>query len=465
MAESHPQRYIDIIVIGAGPAGVSTAIELFKRGKKVAIIEKDFSSTAKLSGNIMSNTLLYLSYLYHRLKTKTSSFLSLSSDINLETSFDIKKMKKYIENTSAKIFKAYKDDLEKYNVEVIEASASFINNKRILLTDSNKENSYIDFNKCIISTGSVPKSVPFAVGKKLLDPLNILNIEKIPSSITIIGGGFIGIEYATIFKRLGCSVKIIESRDRILYTFDEFIVKKYEDFLKKDGVVIIKSKTVHNIEKVGNKYLIFLDNEKIESGDVFIAVGRIPNLKTLNLENASIEIDGNFPVLTENLRSVSNENIYFAGDSAGKYMFLNWAYHSAEIIVNDIMGTPTDDKSFAFPKVLYTDPEIASVGITEQEASNLKYNFNVIKYSFTDLEMSIITGHSKGFIKVIYEKNSHIVLGAHMIGKGANELLPIFSLIIKLKLKIDEISKHLFSYPTFAEALIDISNKMKENNG
>lgn len=464
MEENHPQRYIDIIVVGAGPAGVSTAIELSKRGKKVVIIEKDFSSSSKLSGSIMSNTLLYVSYLYHRLKTKTSSFLSIPQDINLEASFDIKKMKKYIENASAKVFKAYKEDLEKYNVEVIEASASFIDKKRILLTSPNKENSYIDFDKCVISTGSVPKSVPFAVGKKLLDPSNILNIEKIPSSITIIGGGFIGIEYATIFKRLGCAVKIIESKDRILYTFDEFIVKKYEDFLKKDGVVVIKSKTVHNIEKVGNKYLIFLDNEKIESGDVFIAVGRIPNLKSLNVENASIKMDGNFPALGENLKSLSNNNIYFAGDSAGKYMFLNWAYYSAEVIVNDIMGAPTNETSFTFPKVLYTDPEIASVGITEQEASNLKYSFNVIKYSFADLEMSIITGHSKGFIKVIYEKNSNIVLGAHMIGKGANELLPIFSLIIKLKLKIDEISKHLFSYPTFAEALIDISNKMKESN-
>lgn len=111
--------------------------------------------------------------------------------------------------------------------------------------------------------------------------------------------------------------------------------------------------------------------------------------------------------------------------------------------------------------MLYIDPEIATVGLTEQEALEQKYNIQTIKYSFSDLEMSIITGHSKGFVKVIIEKNTKKVLGAHIIGKGANELLPIFSLIIKLNLEIDNISRHIFSYPTFVEALVDISSKIK----
>lgn len=460
--ETVPTSHYDVIVIGAGPAGVSAAIELAKLGKEVAIIDKDFSSPGKLSGSIISNTLLYLSYLYHRYKTKTSFFLT--SEHISDAFFDIKKVKRYIESISAKIFKSYRDDLDEHNIKIIESLASFVNNNTLELLNEDKSKSLLTFDKCIVATGSYPKTAPFATGKKLIDPLNVVNLEKIPASITIIGGGFIGIEYATIFKRLGCTVKIIESKDRILHTFDDLIVKRYEEILKKDGITIIKSKTVQNIERIGNKCLIFLEDDTVESEEVFVAIGRVPNLKMLNITNASVEINNDMPVVDKTLKSTTNENIYFAGDAAGKHMFLNWAYHSAEVIVNDIVGKRQEETIFTFPKVLYTDPEIACVGITEQEASSMKLNFHVIRYSFSDLEMSIITGHSKGFIKVIFEKNTKLVLGAHMIGKGSTELLPIFSLIIKLKLKIDDISQHLFSYPAFAEALVDISNKMKEQN-
>ncbi len=460
MSESN-ERKLDIVVIGAGPAGASTALELAKAGKKVAIVDKNLNAPLKLTGNTISNTLLYLSYLYNRLKTKTSYFINFNMENPPEPVFDLKKMKKYIETVSTKIFKAYKDDLMEYGVELIEGSAKFESENSILVHHANKMNEKIVFEKAIIATGSSPKVPTFAAGKKFLDPLNILNLEKIPHSITIIGGGFIGIEYATFFKRIGCNVTIIEARDKILYTFDEFIIKKCEEFLKKEGINIIKEKMVTNIEKIGNKTLIFLDNDKIQSDEVFIAVGRIPNIGNLSLESANVQIENNLPILNKNLSSCCNKNIYFVGDAAGKFMFLNWAYLSSEIVAKDILGQSEDDNRFIFPKVLYIDPEIASVGLTEQEALAQKYNIQTIKYSFSDLEMSIITGHSKGYIKVIIEKNTKKVLGAHIIGKGANELLPIFSLIIKLNLNIDNISKHIFSYPTFVEALVDISSKIK----
>ncbi|MCX8085074.1 MAG: NAD(P)/FAD-dependent oxidoreductase [Calditerrivibrio sp.] len=452
---------IEIVVIGAGPAGVSTAIELAKAGKKVAIIDKDINSSIKLSGSTVSNTLLYLSYLYNRLKTKTSHFITYNTETVPEPIFDLKKMRKYIENASSKIFKAYKDDLNDYNVLQIEGTASFTSRHSITIIHSNKKSEELNFDKAIIATGSYPKTLPFAAGKKHLDPLNIINMEKIPTSITIIGGGFIGIEYATFFKRIGCHVTVVESKDKILYTFDDYITKKCEEMLKKDGINIIKEKTVTNIERIGNKTLIFLDNEKIQSDEVFIAVGRLPNIKNLSLESAGVALENDLPVIEKTLNSTTNKDIYFVGDAAGKFMFLNWAYLSSEIVVKSILGKSDDNINFIFPKVLYIDPEIASVGLTEQEAISKKYSIQTIKYSFSDLEMSIITGHSKGSIKVIIEKNTKKVLGAHIIGKGANELLPIFSLIIKMKLNLDEISKHIFSYPTFVEALVDIGNKIR----
>jgi len=455
------KKNIDIVIIGAGPAGSSAAIELAKAGKKVAIIDKNLNSPTKFTGNTVSNTLLYLSYLYNRLKTKTSYFINFCTENPPEPVFDLKKMRKYIENVSNKIFKAYKDDLEEYKVELIDGLVSFNSEQSILIQHSDKTVEEVSFEKAIIATGSLPKTPPFATGKKFLDPLNIINLERIPNNVTVIGGGFIGVEYATFFKRIGCQVTIIESRDRILYTFDDFIIKKCEEFLKKDGVNIIKGKTVTNIEKIGNKTLIFLDNEQIQSDEVFIAVGRVPNINHLHLDAANVQIENNLPLLNKNLSSCCNRNIYFIGDAAGKFMFLNWAYLSAEIVSNDILGKNHDENLFVFPKVLYIDPEIATVGLTEQEALEQKYNIQTIKYSFSDLEMSIITGHSKGFVKVIIEKNTKKVLGAHIIGKGANELLPIFSLIIKLNLEIDNISRHIFSYPTFVEALVDISSKIK----
>ncbi|MBZ4672294.1 MAG: Dihydrolipoyl dehydrogenase [Deferribacteraceae bacterium] len=451
----------NIVIIGAGPAGVSTALSLSGKGYDVYLVDEKPGGNYSYSGSVVSNAFLYQSYLFHSFKERVLPILNIKNEKDYD--IDFKKVKRNIDTIRNKLIKSYKEDLEEANVNLIEGKALFTGENKVEL-DFNGAKKELKFHKAVIATGSIEKTLKNINCSKMYYASNIFNLEEIPKSIAILGGGFIGCEYATFFKRLGCEVKIIEKDNRLLKSFDEQIVKRLEDSFKKDGIKIFYNKNAQNIEKIGNKTILFTEgDEKIESEAVFVAIGRKPNLDKLNLETTGVKCEDGRPVLDSELRT-TNRDIYIVGDATGGDMLVNWAHLSSEIVSSSILNRPIYKKTNILPKVAYLDPEIASVGYTDEEATKVGFDPASLKYSYSNLEKSLIMGYSKGFAKIIYDKNLKRVLGAHIIGKGAAELISMFTMIIQAEIKIDQISEFIFNHPTFAEVLAEIGSKAKSKN-
>jgi len=446
------------IIIGAGPAGIQSALNLAESGFDVSIIDEQIGGNYAVAGSLISNALIYLSYLYSSYMNKTTKFLDHVCEDN---SFNFKKAKKYVESVSAKLKKNYSDDLENSGVNYIKGTARFNSENSVIVSE--EENEYeLEFDYAVVATGSRGMSNELSSSGKLITIRDIFELEKIPSSIAVIGGGFVGAEFSAFFKRLGSDVIIVEKSNRLLNSFDAQISKKYEDSLKKQSVEVIKDAEVDKVEKIGNKCITFLkDGNKIESEEVFVAIGRKPSLDNLDIEKAGVKLDKTGkPRLNTKLRS-SNEAVYFVGDCTGLGMLVNWAYRSADIATNSITATGKVFQRHVLPRVLYIDPEIAYVGFNEDDAKEKGFDIGVIKYNFSDIEKSIILGESKGFLKVIYNKKNKRILGCHVIGKGAAQIVSMFSVMIQSKVSIDSISDYVFNHPTFAEVLSDIASKVK----
>lgn len=453
----------DVIIVGAGPAGISTASNLAKNNLSVLIVDESIGGNYCSSGSLVSNALLYFSYLYNRFQKQTKNLIKFDTEDEPTFSFDFGKAKKYVENISNKVVKAYSDELDNDNIHFIEGKVSFLDEDRVEIL-SGEERKVINAEFIILATGSISNSFDLPKTTKILGVDNIFNLKKVPNSVAIIGGGFVGCEYASFFKRIGCEVTIIEKGKRLLTGFDEQIIKKFEDIQKKNGVTIIKERTVDKIERIGSKSILFLSEDgKIEAEEVFISVGRRPNLDSLNIEVAKIKLQNGSPVLNAHFQT-TNKKVFIVGDASGHDMLVNWAYRSGEIVANRIMGHRKRSKYEFIPKVLHIDPEMACVGFTDERAKEEGFTPLIIKYSYTDLEKSLIIEHSKVFMKVVYDKDSKKILGAHIIGKGAAELVSIFALLIQSGIKIDNISEYIFNHPTFAEVLSELGNKVKEKN-
>lgn len=459
------EKQITTAVIGAGPSGVQTALSLSAAGHKVYLIDKQIGGNYTKSGSAVSNTLLYISYLYNSYKIQSVNFIN--QEIKSALAFDFSKVKKHVEQVSSKIIKKFVEDIKETDIEFLTGLAEFTSPDSLIVKVVNEEGKEycakeIRFDYCVIASGSTGKDCGFPNCNKLLNISSILNLNEVPASVAIIGGGFVGTELTAFFKRIGSEVTVIEKGENLLGSFDSQVAKRYEDNCKKNGINIIKNAQVEKVEKIGNKHILFMkEGGKIESEEVFVAVGRVPHVKTLNLSAAGVILEeNNKPKLTKSLKS-SNPNIYFVGDATGAGMLVNWAYRSSEIAVNAILETGKRFKRNVLPRVLYVDPELAFVGLSEDEAKTAGLDYSVIKYTYSDLEKSMIMGAAKGFLKIVYNNEDRKIIGCHVIGKGAAQIVNTFSILIQSNIKIDKIEDYILNHPAFSEILSDIASKIK----
>ncbi|MDU1052948.1 dihydrolipoyl dehydrogenase [Clostridium baratii] len=446
----------DLLVIGGGPGGYVAALYAAKKGLNTVLVEREkLGGTCLNVGCIPTKALVKSSEVYKdTLLGEEFGFEIENIKVNMNKVIDRKD--KIRENLVSGIDYL----LSKNNVRVIKSDASFLDNK-IIVAKRGKDEYKIEAKNIIVATGSKISKInikgidlPFVLNSK-----SALDNKNLPKSITIIGGGVIGMEFAFIYSNFGVKVNVVEYMDRLLTMVDDDISEEIKNIAKLNGINIYTSSKVTKIEESENgDAIVFFENEGKEkyliSENVLVAIGREPNMDGLNIEKTSIELNERGKgIKVDNTLKTNVPGIYAIGDVNNKMQLAHVASHQGIIAVDNILSEDKEMKYDCVPNVIFTAPEIASVGLTERECMEKKINIKVSKFPFSANGKALTMGESRGFIKIIKDTYNNKIVGASIIGADASSLISTLTVIIKNNIKDEEIADTIFAHPTTGEVI------------
>ncbi|MHB9946644.1 dihydrolipoyl dehydrogenase [Clostridium botulinum] len=444
-----------LVVIGGGPGGYVAAIRGAQLGAEVTLIEKEkLGGTCLNIGCIPTKVLLHSSELLNEIKEARTLGIEVNNEVKINWT-QLQNRKNTVVNT---LVSGVSSLLEHNKVKVINGTAAFEGKSSIKVTKDQGESGNIQFDNVIISSGSVP-FIPPIEGRELegvIDSTGALSLDSIPKSMVIIGGGVIGIEFANIFNSLGCKVTVIEMLPYILPPVDREISEILKEKLKKDGINIYNNCKVTKIENNNENLNVSFeeDNDKlnIEAQKVLIAVGRRANIGNLNLESTGVSTEKGCILVNDNMET-NIKGIYAIGDCTGKNMLAHVASDQGIIAVENIMGKNKKMDYKTVPACVYTKPELASVGLTEEQAKQKGVDYKVGKFPLIYNGKSLIMNDTEGFIKIIADKKYEEILGVHILGPRATDLITEAALALRLEATLEEIITTVHAHPTIGEAM------------
>ncbi|AWB30374.1 dihydrolipoyl dehydrogenase [Clostridium botulinum] len=444
-----------LVVIGGGPGGYVAAIRGAQLGAEVTLIEKEkLGGTCLNIGCIPTKVLLHSSELLNEIKEARTLGIEVNNEVKINWT-QLQNRKNTVVNT---LVSGVSSLLEHNKVKVINGTAAFEGKNSIKVTKDQGESGNIQFDNVIISSGSVP-FIPPIEGRELegvIDSTGALSLDSIPKSMVIIGGGVIGIEFANIFNSLGCKVTVIEMLPYILPPVDREISEILKEKLKKDGIDIYNNCKVTKIENNNENLNVSFeeDNDKlnIEAQKVLIAVGRRANIGNLNLESTGVSTEKGCILVNDNMET-NIKGIYAIGDCTGKNMLAHVASDQGIIAVENIMGKNKKMDYKTVPVCVYTKPELASVGLTEEQAKQKGVDYKVGKFPLIYNGKSLIMNDTEGFIKIIADKKYEEILGVHILGPRATDLITEAALALRLEATLEEIITTVHAHPTIGEAM------------
>ena len=452
----------DLLVIGGGPAGYVAAIRAAQLGKEVTLVERaELGGICLNHGCIPSKALITAANFVHKIPMWEEFGISTG-----EVSVDAEKLQAWKEGISEKLSSGVGKLCEHNGIQVIEGSASFQSSKKVLV-ESEKGTQAIEFKKCIIATGSRSIEVPgFEFDDEIvIGSRHALKLKEIPKKMIVIGGGYIGLELGTVYAKLGTEVTVVEMMDSILPGMDPELTRIVARHLKKIGVTVHTNTKAKEIKKSKTGAELTIETkdgeEKIKADKVLVSVGRRPNTDNLNPEAAKVELDEKgFVKINDQLQS-TNPKIYAIGDVAGQPMLAHKASHEGLVAAALIAGQPAGADWVTVPAVIFTDPEIASAGLTEEEAKAQGYDIIVGKFPFSALGRAMTTNETDGFVKMIADKSSEVVLGIHIVGPEASNLISEAALAIEMGARLDDIALTIHPHPTLPESLMEAAEAVK----
>ncbi|MGG7325743.1 dihydrolipoyl dehydrogenase [Clostridium baratii] len=446
----------DLLVIGGGPGGYVAALYAAKKGLNTVLVEREkLGGTCLNVGCIPTKALVKSSEVYKdTLLGEEFGFEIENIKVNMNKVIDRKD--KIRENLVSGIDYL----LSKNNVRVIKGDASFLDDK-IIVAKRGKDEYKIEAKNIIVATGSKISKInikgidlPFVLNSK-----SALDNKNLPESITIIGGGVIGMEFAFIYSNFGVKVNVVEYMDRLLTMVDDDISEEIKNIAKLNGINIYTSSKVTKIEESENgDAIVFFENEGKEkyliSENVLVAIGREPNMDGLNIEKAGIELNERGKgIKVDNTLKTNVPGIYAVGDVNNKMQLAHVASHQGIIAVDNILSEDKEMKYDCVPNVIFTAPEIASVGLTERECIEKKINIKVSKFPFSANGKALTMGERRGFIKIIKDMDNNKIVGASLIGADASSLISTLTVIIKNNIKDKDIADTIFAHPTTGEVI------------
>ena len=447
----------DLIVIGAGPGGYVAAIRAAQLGMKVACIEKEPSlgGTCLNIGCIPSKALLNSSEKFVEISNHAAEHGIKTSKIDLDLNVLMDRKTKIVKKLTTGIGFLFK----KNKITYIPGMASFVDKNTISITNGKNEITASAKN-FIIATGSSSIEIPNIPvdEKQIVSSTGALSLSKIPKSLLVIGGGYIGLEMGSVWSRLGSKVTVVEALDRIVPTMDGEIAKEFMKMLTKQGLEFKLSHKVISAKSGKSGVDVEMetsDKKKIKENYeiVLMSVGRKPNTEGLGLEKIGIKLTAKKSIEIKDNFQTSVEGIYAIGDVAPGPMLAHKAEEEGVACVEFINGQKPHINYDAIPAIVYTNPEIASVGKTEEQLKQEKKDFKVGKFPFMANGRALTTSASEGFVKILVDKQTDEILGAHIIGHDAGQLIAEIVTTIEFGGSAEDIARVCHAHPTTSEAV------------
>jgi len=447
---------LDTVVIGSGPGGYVAAIRAAEMGQKVAVVERGAIGGVCLNvGCIPSKALITAGHRFHEAQS-SEVFGVTAKDVEIDFS---KTQEWKDKQVVAKLTGGVKMLLKKHKVEILEGEAYFVDEHTLRVMHPDSAQTYT-FNNAIIATGSRPIEIKgFKFGGRVLDSTGALNLKEIPKHLVVIGGGYIGSELAGAYANMGSKVTILEGLDSILSNFDKDMVKIVVDNFKKKGVDIHTSamaKEAKETDKgVSVTYEVDGKAETIDADYVLVTVGRRPNTDDMGLDTLHLDMTDRGLIKVDEQGRTSVPSIWAIGDVVPGLALAHKASYEAKIAAEAISGKKVAVDYRAMPAVCFTDPELASVGLTEKEAKDKGLDVKVSKFPLAGNGRALSLNQTEGFVRLVTTKEDNTIVGAQFAGVNASDVIAELGLAVESGMNAEDLALTIHAHPSLAETVMD----------
>jgi dihydrolipoamide dehydrogenase len=445
----------EVLVIGGGPGGYAAAFRAADLGLKVTMVDPEprAGGVCLFRGCIPSKTLLHLAELLHDVKAAKQ----MGMDFN-KPRMDLDRLREWKDEVVDKLAKGLAQLSKKRKVEYIQARAGFEDSHHVRLYDTESEVSHISFKHAIIAAGSRPIPLPereFNPGSRIMDSSGALELEEIPERLLVVGGGYVGVEMGSVYASLGSQVILIEMTDGIMPGADRDLVEPLAERLEDLFEAIYLNTKLASAEEDDAGVKVTLEGEADETTQTFdrvlVAIGRRPNSEDLGLENTKVEVDEHGFVLVDEQRRTAQKNIYAIGDVVGGVMLAHKAMYEGKVAAEVIAGEPSAFDARAIPAVVYTDPQLAWCGLTEETARKENRSVRISRFPWAASGRAASMGVARGMTKIIVDAETERVLGMGIVGREAGEMISEGVLAVEMGALAEDLALTVHPHPTLSE--------------
>jgi dihydrolipoamide dehydrogenase len=446
----------DLIVIGGGPGGYAAAIRTALRNAKVALIERAALGGVCLNtGCIPTKTMVAAAELMRRVR-HTADFRLDAVNVAISPGALFDRRREIVHRLGVGLGQLIKHR----GITLLHGTAQLQGQKRVAVAKPTGEVVTISAPRIVLATGSRPAPLPgvHCDGLKILDSEQVLGLQEVPARLLIVGGGYIGCEYASIFQSFGAQVTVIEALDRLLPQMDAELSHGLERAFRKQNIHVSMKTRLASVKADAEVVVTLEDGSKLIADKVLVCVGRVPNTETIGLAAEQIVMDGAFIAVDDRLRT-SAPGIFALGDMTGKSMLAHAAYAQARVAIENAFDPKSKARMHydAIPAAVFSHPEIGTVGLTVEEAHERGIETVVGHFPLVALPKAAAVGEIEGFIKIVADAKTQRVLGVHVLGGQASEILAAAAVAVSLKATLEQLSDTIFAHPTFGEALGEVA--------
>ncbi|MCT1904749.1 dihydrolipoyl dehydrogenase [Oceanobacillus sojae] len=446
---------VDTLVVGAGPGGYVAAIRAAQLGQKVTIVDKgELGGVCLNVGCIPSKALIEAGHKYQN--AKGSEDLGITTE---KVNLDFSKVQEWKGSVVNKLTSGVKGLLKGNKVDIVKGEAYFVDEHTVKVADDKNSQTY-KFNNCIIATGSSPIEIPsFKFSERVLDSTGALNLTEVPEKLVVIGSGYVGTELGTAYANFGTEVTFLEGAKDILGGFEKQMTQVVKKALDKKGAKIVTEAMAKGAEETKDGVKVTYEakgkEEVVEADYVLVTVGRRPNTDELGLEQVGIEKDDRGLVKVDNQGRTSVSNIFAIGDIVPGPALAHKASYEAKIAAEAISGEKVAIDYNAIPAVAFTEPELATVGLSEQAAKDAGYDVKAAKFPFAANGRALSLNTSEGFVKLVTRKEDGLIIGGQIAGPNASDMISEIGLAIEAGMTAEDIALTIHAHPTLGEITME----------